>query len=178
MVIFLEKKLAFLVFLAILVFASAMLAFSTFTAQQPPSTELGVSVNETVTGWLFYAASFVIILLLSLLLWYYYRVSDNLDRKFKGKAQKVYARIKPLALFNVLFSALVVGLIAHELVHILLIPNPTSITFHFADPEKLVSICCIKAGEHAFEELAYAVQFAVSLLWIFANYKILQQKPK
>lgn len=81
----------------------------------------------------------------------------------------VYNRINPVALFSVIIAGIALGAIAHELVHVLLISNPTAVTLHIGDPEVLLSVCCLKPGEEAFENIAFLVQFAVMLVWIFLN---------
>ena len=63
----------------------------------------------------------------------------------KGKAEiVVYNRINPLALFSILVAAIAIGAVAHELVHVALISNPTTISIHLGDPDILLSTCCLK----------------------------------
>lgn len=70
---------------------------------------------------------------------------------------------------NVGFSAMVVGGILHEFVHMLLIRHPTQFQVHFGDPVAIFSTCCLAPGELPLEELAYGVQLIVMILWIYVN---------
>ncbi|HIH21683.1 MAG: hypothetical protein J4478_03870 [Candidatus Diapherotrites archaeon] len=81
----------------------------------------------------------------------------------------VYDRVNPIALFSIIIAGIALGAIAHEIVHVLLLSNPSSITFHIGDPQIIFSTCCLKPGEEAFESIALLVQFAVMLVWVFLN---------
>ncbi|MFH0714762.1 MAG: hypothetical protein V1847_03135 [Candidatus Diapherotrites archaeon] len=81
----------------------------------------------------------------------------------------IYHRIDPLALFSILLAGIALGVIAHEIMHVLLISNPSTISLHLGDPEVLFSVCCLSEGENAFEHLALFLQFAVMVVWVFLN---------
>ena len=95
-----------------------------------------------------------------------------------SESQVVYERVRPLALFSVIIAGIALGALAHELVHVLLIPYATSITFHIGDPQVLFSTCCLKPGDYAFEELAFLAQFAVLVAWVFLNKDVWLEKVK
>ncbi|MBM3281724.1 MAG: hypothetical protein FJY86_00045 [Candidatus Diapherotrites archaeon] len=71
------------------------------------------------------------------------------------------------AFLNVCFAALLISGLAHEFVHILLINHPVQMRFHFGDSNAIFSTCCLSPGEAPYEEVAYAIQFMVLILWIF-----------
>ena len=82
------------------------------------------------------------------------------------------------AFVSVMLAGILLGFIAHELVHMLLISNLSSITIRFGQPIASASVCCLSPGESAYEELAYTVQFTVTLLWIILNNKIYRREIK
>lgn len=84
--------------------------------------------------------------------------------------------INILALTSVLFAAILLGFLAHELTHIFLISNVSSITLYFGAQENLISVCCLSGTEQAYEELAYAIQAIVTVGWVIINSKVFIQK--
>ncbi|MEK6821080.1 MAG: hypothetical protein AABY11_01625, partial [archaeon] len=54
----------------------------------------------------------------------------------------------------VMFSAILLGGIIHELVHVALIQHPTQLRVHFGDAAAVFSTCCLAPGEYAYEEIA------------------------
>lgn len=84
--------------------------------------------------------------------------------------------INILALTSVLFAAILLGFLAHELIHIILISNVSRITLYFGAQENLISVCCLSGTEQAYEELAYAVQAIVTVGWVIINSKGFIQK--
>jgi len=80
-----------------------------------------------------------------------------------------YHRVNVVALFSVLLAGIILGALAHELVHVLLIPKATTVTWHIGDPEVVLSTCCLAPGEDALEWLAFLVQFAVLVAWVLLN---------
>jgi len=86
--------------------------------------------------------------------------------------ENVFEEFDMNAFVSVLLAAILIGFIVHELVHMLLISNVSSITLRFGQPVASVSICCLSPRESAYEELAYTIQFIVTLLWIIVNNNI------
>ncbi|VVB98896.1 Uncharacterised protein [uncultured archaeon] len=74
--------------------------------------------------------------------------------------------------FSVMFAGILLGFIAHELVHILLIPEVTSITIRFGGSTVPVSVCCLNEGQKPLEEIAFFVQFLLTIVWIVFNRNI------
>lgn len=76
-------------------------------------------------------------------------------------------RFSFLAFVNVAVAAILIGGVIHELVHIILLQHPAQFRVHFGDVKAVFSTCCLAPGERPYEEIAYAVQFFVGLIWIF-----------
>lgn len=85
---------------------------------------------------------------------------------------KTFEGINLLAFTSVLLAAALLGFIAHELVHIILISDIHSITLNFGPAKNVIAICCLEEGEKAMEGLAYIVQFIVTLFWVAANHNL------
>jgi hypothetical protein len=68
----------------------------------------------------------------------------------------------------VALSGVLIGGVIHEFTHIALLQHPTQFRVHFGDSSAIFSTCCLGFGEYAHEEIAYAIQFFVSLGWILA----------
>jgi hypothetical protein len=68
----------------------------------------------------------------------------------------------------VALSGVLIGGVIHEFAHVILIQHPTQFRVHFGDSSTIFSTCCLGPGEYAYEEIAYAIQFVVSLGWILA----------
>lgn len=95
-------------------------------------------------------------------------------------------RISVSGFVNVAISGVAVGGIMHEIVHVLLLSHATQLRLHFGDPYAIFSTCCLLPGELANEEIAYAVQFLVTIGWVIyfellyynPNDKATAKKPK
>ena len=85
--------------------------------------------------------------------------------KSKSQAEQG-GKISVPSFVNVAISGVAVGGIIHEIVHILLLSHPTQLRLHFGDPYAIFSTCCLLPGELANEEIAYAVQFLVTIAWV------------
>ena len=70
---------------------------------------------------------------------------------------------------SVMLAALLLGFTAHEIVHVVLISNPSKITIHFGSEEFALTTCCLEKGEMAYEEIAYGIQFLTTIAWIIGN---------
>ncbi len=73
------------------------------------------------------------------------------------------------AFFSVVLAGILLGFVAHEFTHIMLLSELTSITIRFGGAGSPVSVCCLAQGQDALESFAYFVQFLVTLLWITMN---------
>ncbi len=91
------------------------------------------------------------------------------QRRTKQVEDVIYDRPNPVALFSVLLAGLALGIVAHELLHVLVISNPTTISLHLGDPNVLFSVCCLQEGEDAFEAAGLFLQFAVMIVWVVLN---------
>ncbi len=86
------------------------------------------------------------------------------------KGGGIVSGIELQALVSVLFAAILVGFMVHELTHILLISEPSRLTVHFGTGQPLaVTTCCLQADEAANEEIAYASQFIAMAAWLLIN---------
>ena len=85
---------------------------------------------------------------------------------------KIFEGINLLAFTSVLLAAVMLGFIAHELVHLALISDISSIVITFGSSKSPLGICCLSEGELAMEELAYLAQFIVTLSWVAANHNL------
>ena len=90
--------------------------------------------------------------------------------------KKEFEEFDMLAFVSVLLAGVLLGFIAHELVHMLLISNVSSITVRFGQPVASASVCSLSPGESAYEELAYTNQFIVTILWIILNNNIYRRE--
>jgi len=90
-------------------------------------------------------------------------------QQIEEREKLFYERIEPLALFSVLMCGIALGVIAHEMVHLLLMSYPQSVSIHFGDPKILFSSCCLAPGEKAYEYLALGIQLIVTLAWTILN---------
>ena len=90
--------------------------------------------------------------------------------------KKEFEEFDIAAFVSVLFAGILFGFIAHEIVHMLLISNLSSITIRFGQPIASVSVCCLSPGESAYEELAYTIQFVVTIVWVILNNNIYRRK--
>lgn len=75
---------------------------------------------------------------------------------------------------TLVFGAVFVGAIAHELFHVIAIQNASAITFRWGSP-KLISVCCLSEQESAMENVAYFIQALVTLAWIVIGTKIYKE---
>ncbi len=82
------------------------------------------------------------------------------------------------AFASVMLAGMLLGFISHELVHLFLISNPTSITIWFGSSVNAITVCCLNEMENAFEEVAYFVQIVVTILWIIVNKNIYLKEMK
>ena len=73
------------------------------------------------------------------------------------------------AFTSVLFAALLLGFAAHEVFHILTISEPSKVTIHFGAGAFSATTCCLVGGDSAMEEVAYLLQFAVMIGWVWLN---------
>ena len=90
-------------------------------------------------------------------------------------SKQEFEEINILAFTSVLFAAILLGFLAHELIHLILISDVSSITLYFGAQENLISVCCLTGSEQAYEELAYAVQAIVTVGWIIINSGVFRQ---
>ncbi|MDP2666447.1 MAG: hypothetical protein Q8P05_03035 [Candidatus Diapherotrites archaeon] len=67
----------------------------------------------------------------------------------------------------VALSGILVGGIGHEIVHLILLRHPTQFRVHFGDPTAILSTCCLLPGELPYEEIAYLIQFIITMAWIW-----------
>ena len=95
-----------------------------------------------------------------------------------SKRQAEDGIINVTAFLNVAISSVAVGGIVHEIVHVFLLNHPTQLRLHFGDPTAIFSTCCLVAGELANEEIAYAVQFLVTIGWMIYFEKIFYSKTE
>jgi hypothetical protein len=95
--------------------------------------------------------------------------------KVKNEAQE-QGRISIPMFINVVISGIAVGGIIHEFVHVLLLQHATQLRLHFGDPTAIFSTCCLLPGELANEEIAYAVQFLITIGWIIYFEKFFYDK--
>ncbi|MFH1391142.1 MAG: hypothetical protein ABIH20_02405 [Candidatus Diapherotrites archaeon] len=89
-----------------------------------------------------------------------------------------FEEINILAFTSVVLAGVLLGFIVHEITHLILIKEVTSVTIRFGGAKSVLSTCCLSEGESALEELAYFVQFAVTVGWILINNKVFLQKEK
>ncbi|HZX19983.1 MAG TPA: hypothetical protein VFF13_03140 [archaeon] len=89
---------------------------------------------------------------------------------------KKFERINIAAFISVLLAAVLLGFIVHELVHVALIKKATTITLHFGESQNLISVCCLGPLESANEEIAYFIQFVVTIGWIIVNSNVFREK--
>lgn len=75
------------------------------------------------------------------------------------------------AFASVMLAAIFLGFITHELFHLLVISNPSSLTIWFGKVSHSVTVCCLDPMESAFEEIAYLVQLIVTFVWVVINHK-------
>ncbi len=96
--------------------------------------------------------------------------------KTKSQAEQG-GRISIPGFVNVAVAGVAVGGIMHEIVHVLLLNHPTQLRLHFGDPYAIFSTCCLLPGELANEEIAYAVQFLVTIGWVI-YFELMYYDPK
>lgn len=95
----------------------------------------------------------------------------------KSKSQvEQGGRISVSGFVNVAIAGVAVGGIMHEIVHVLLLNHATQLRLHFGDPYAIFSTCCLLPGELANEEIAYAVQFLVTIGWVI-YFELLYYNP-
>ena len=87
-------------------------------------------------------------------------------------AKKEFQVINITAFVSVALAAVLLGFVAHEVFHLLAISEVSSLTVHFGDAKSALSTCCLSEGESALEEIAYFIQFVVTLGWIMANSRV------
>lgn len=92
--------------------------------------------------------------------------------KILGEFAFSYGEIKWIALFNVLLAAMLIGVIAHELVNVLLLAHPMKICLHMGELPTIVSICCLSKEEMAqwwlsSEIIPICMQFSIMLAWVY-----------
>ncbi len=85
--------------------------------------------------------------------------------KSKSEAEQG-GKISVPSFVNVAIAGVTLGGIFHEIVHVLLLNHPTQLRLHFGDTNAIFSTCCLLPGELANEEIAYAVQFLVTIAWV------------
>lgn len=142
------------------------------------SAKAGTSANLITTGLILYLFLLILVFASCFLLWYFNKSFHALEKNSKVITQSPYAEVSVVKVFNILLAAIVIGAIAHELVHFALMSNPTSISIHFGEAEKLISICCLQEGEYAFEEIAYTIQFVATLLWIAVSIPLISKNKE
>lgn len=80
-----------------------------------------------------------------------------------------YHRFNWQGFLVVFVSALAIGAIAHEMVHLLTIENPVSVSIYFGRSDAILGTCCLLPGEEPFELLAYFIQLVIMIAWFFLN---------
>lgn len=72
---------------------------------------------------------------------------------------------------NILLAAIVVGGLAHEMIHTIFIPYAVKFTIDFSNPRELLYVCCFLPGEQPEFEifLSLFVQFVTMVTWIYLN---------
>ena len=83
-----------------------------------------------------------------------------------------YDSIDIVAFVSVLFAAIFFGFLAHEVFHLLTIHEVSSLTIRFGAAPIPVSVCCLQSNEKAMEEIAYFIQFLVTIAWIAFNSRV------
>ena len=72
---------------------------------------------------------------------------------------------------NVLLAAIVVGGLAHEMIHTIFIPYTVKFTIDFSNPQELLYVCCFLPGEEPEFQifLSLFVQFVTMVAWLYLN---------
>lgn len=74
---------------------------------------------------------------------------------------------------NLVFGGVALGIIAHELFHILTMSQVSTITYRFGTllmpNQNFISVCCLIGMETAMENIAYLVQGLVTATWILVG---------
>lgn len=78
--------------------------------------------------------------------------------------------MEKLKLLNIILAGLLVGWIAHELVHILTMSSVSSITFYFGSKKFISTVCCLQPFEEAFEYIAYTIQAITTVVWVWVSW--------
>ena len=68
----------------------------------------------------------------------------------------------------VFLSSVLVGILVHELAHIILIGGVSTITVNIGDPEHFIEICCVRGDEIFLEQISYLLQFFSMVFWTLA----------
>ena len=80
-------------------------------------------------------------------------------------------KFRPIVFLNVFLASIVLGGLAHELIHLIFIPYTATLTINMANPAELLSVCCFQKGEEAYESAAVFVQLVAMSVWILLNLK-------
>lgn len=80
-------------------------------------------------------------------------------------------------ILTLFLASMLAGLFVHEGFHLLTMKEVSSITLYIGE-NKLVSICCLTAGESANEGTAYILQAITVLIYFVFGYELfLERKP-
>lgn len=85
---------------------------------------------------------------------------------------KTQLRFRWTVFLNVFLASIVLGGLAHELIHLIFIPYTAQLTINLSNPSELLSVCCFQQGEEVYESVAVFVQVLAMLVWILLNLKV------